>query len=181
MPRKLFKRWSPDPHKIRNAPGMRFFGKLLDDPNLFHLNRHSVSVACFVGLFVCFLPIPGQILLATAAALFFRCNLPIAIALVWISNPLTFPFIFYGAYELGSWMLDRQGDRFTFELSWRWFTTGFPAIWEPLVLGCLTASIFFGTLSYGLVQWFWRWHVLDRWKERRIRRNADATRKNQQK
>lgn len=175
MPRKLFKRWSPDPHKIRNAPGMRFFGKLLDDPNLFHLNRHSVSVAFAVGLFICFLPVPGQILLATLAALVFRCNLPIAVALVWISNPLTFAFIFYGAFELGSWVLDRPRAPFTFELSWQWFTTGFPAIWQPLVLGCLIMGIFTAFFSYWLIQWFWRWHVLDRWNSRRSRRKqADA-------
>ena len=171
MPRKLFKRWSPDPNKIRQAPGMRYFGKLLDDPNLFHLNRHSVSVAFFVGLFICFLPLPGQIPLAAFAALYLRCNLPIAVALVWISNPLTFPFIFYGTYELGSWMLGKHHAPFTFELSWKWLTTGFPAIWQPLVLGCLTASIVSSCLGYGLIQWFWRWHVLDRWHNRKAKRS----------
>lgn len=176
MPRKLLKRWSPDPHKIRSAPGMRFFGRLLEDPNLFHLNRHSVSVACSVGFFICFLPIPGQFIIGTLAALVFRCNLPIVIALVWVSNPLTFPIIFYGAFELGSWMLDRPPARFTFELSWEWFTTGFPDIWQPLVTGCLTASIVSALLSYGLVQVFWRWHVLDRWRSRQRRRKLAAGR-----
>lgn len=173
MPRKLFKRWSPDADKIRSVPGMRFFGKLLDDPNLFHLNRHSVSVAFAVGLFLCFLPLPGQIIMGTVAALWLRCNLPITIALVWISNPLTFPFIFYGAFELGSWMLDRPYTPFTFELSWRWFLTGFPAIWQPLVLGCLTLSVVCSALGYGVIQLFWRWHVIDRWQRRRqLRREA---------
>lgn len=177
MPRKLLKRWSPDAHKIRSAPGMRFFGRLLEDPNLFHLNRHSVSVASAVGFFICFLPIPGQLILGALGALLFRCNLPIVIALVWVSNPLTFPIIFYGAFQLGSWMLDRPESHFTFELSWRWFTTGFPAIWQPLVTGCLTASVVSATLSYGLLQAFWRWHVLDRWS-RRKRRRAEADARN---
>lgn len=167
MPRKLLRRWSPDPQKIRNAPGVRLLGKLLDDPNLFHLNRHSVSVAFFVGIFVGFLPIPGQIPLAALLALLLRCNLPISVTLVWISNPFTFPVIFYGTYKLGAWMLGEKHEPFTFELSWQWLTTGFPAIWQPLMLGSVAAGLFFGTLFYFLVRWGWRWHVIDRWKQRR--------------
>lgn len=170
MPRKLLKRWSPDPKKIREAPGLQFLGKLLHDPNLFHLNRHSVSVAFLVGMFVCFLPIPGQMLVAAVTALMVRCNLPIAVALIWISNPLTFPIIFYGAYKVGNWMLDRPHTHFTFELSWEWLTSGFLQIWQPLVLGCLTFGVVSGVVSYFLIQWFWRWHVADRWKQRRQRR-----------
>lgn len=172
MPRKLFKRWSPDAERVRAAPGMRYFGKLLHDPNLFHLNRHSVSVAFAVGLFLCFLPMPGQVIMGALGALWLRCNLPITIALVWISNPLTFPLVFYGAYELGAWMLDKPPAPFTFELSWQWLFTGFPAIWQPLVLGCLTLSVVSSALGYGLIQLFWRWHVLDRWQRRRQQRLA---------
>ena len=170
MPRKLFKRWLPDPKKIRETPGLRFLGTLLHDPNLFHLNRHSVSVAFFVGLFVCFLPTPGQMALAALGALLFRCNLPIAVALIWISNPLTFPVIFYAAYKVGARVLGRPHGHFTFELSWDWLTSGFVAIWEPLLLGCLMFGVFFGAAGYLLIQWFWRWHVADRWKQRRERR-----------
>ncbi len=167
MPRKLFKRWTPDPHKIRNKPGLRFLGKLLDDPNLFHLNRHSVSVAFFVGIFLCFIPFPGQIVMAACAALIFRCNLPICVALIWITNPLTIPFIFYATFKLGAWLLGHSHDRFAIELSWQWLKTSFPHLWQPLLLGCVTAGLFFGALGYLIVQWSWRWHVIDRWAKRK--------------
>ena len=167
MPRKIFKRWSPDPHKIRSTPALKFLGVLLHDPNLFHLNRHSVSVAFFVGLFIAFLPIPGQIPLAAIGAFLFRCNLPIAVALVWISNPLTFPFIFYGTYKLGAWMLQKPYSKFSFELSWTWLKNDFLLIWEPMLLGCLMAGLFFGCVGYLAIQWIWRWHVVTRWRERR--------------
>lgn len=147
-------------------------GKLLDDPNLFHLNRYSVSVAFFAGIFLSFVPIPGQIIMASLAALTLRCNLPITVALIWISNPITIPFIFYGTYKLGIWMLGREHSEFHFELSWQWLTTTFPDMWEPLVLGCLTTGLVCGALGYFIVHWFWRWHVIDRWKERKRKRLA---------
>lgn len=167
MPRKLFKRWLPNPAVIKTKPGLKLLGKLLDDPNLFHLNRHSVSTAFFVGLFCCFLPIPTQMLVAAVAALIFRCNLPIAIALVWISNPATFFPIFYATYELGRWMLNSPEVQFTFKLTWSWFETDFPNFWKPLLVGSLTTSIVSGATGYFLMQGFWRWHVMRNWQKRK--------------
>ena len=102
MARKLLKRLMPDPESIRKRPGLKFLGKLLHDPNLFHLNRHSVSVAAFVGVFTSFLPLPGQMLIAAGLALLARCNLPLSIVLVWISNPLTILPIFATTTKLGT-------------------------------------------------------------------------------
>lgn len=157
----------PDPAKIRNAPALQFLGSMLHDPNLFHLNRHSVSVAFFVGLFVAFLPTLGQIPIAAAGALLFRCNLPISVALVWVSNPLTFPVIYYATYKLGARLLQIQPHPVKVEMSWQWVVSEFSNIWEPLVLGSLIASVFFGCLGYIVVQWAWRWHVVQRWQQRR--------------
>lgn len=174
MPRKLFKRWTPDPKHIHGNPALSFLGNLLHDPNLFHLNRHSVSVAFFVGLFLAFLPIPGQIPLAALMALRLRCNLPIAIVLVCVSNPLTFPIVFYAEYKIGSNILMLPHTEFDFDLSWAWFKSTFPLIWAPLLLGSIICSIFFSCLGYLAVQWFWRWHVAERWKLRKKQR-ADKT------
>ncbi|WP_096085796.1 DUF2062 domain-containing protein [Agaribacterium haliotis] len=171
MPRKLFKRWTPDAKDIHGNPALGFLGNLLHDPNLFHLNRHSVSMAFFIGLFIAFLPIPGQIPLAALAALRLRCNLPLSVLLVWVSNPLTFPIIFYAEYKLGTSILMQPDNQFAFELSWAWFKTTFPLIWQPLLLGAIIASIFFSSAGYLAVQWFWRWHVIDRWKRRKQARN----------
>lgn len=166
MPRKLFKRCLPEPHKVRDARSLQFLGNLLHDPNLFHLNRHSVSVAFAVGLFLAFLPIPGQIPLAAMLAFWLRCNLPLAVALVWISNPLTFPVIFFFCYKLGLWFLEEPYTRISFEFSWSWFTNEFLRIWKPLTLGSLIVSIFASCAGYLVVQWSWRWAVIRRWKKR---------------
>ena len=57
MPRRLFKRYMPDPEQIRNHRSLRFLGKLLHEPNLWHLNRRSVSRAMAMGLFAAFVPL----------------------------------------------------------------------------------------------------------------------------
>ncbi|WP_132491974.1 DUF2062 domain-containing protein [Pseudomonas aeruginosa] len=75
MPRRLFKRYMPDPESIRSQKSLRFLGKLTHDPNLWHLNRHSVSRAMAAGLFAAFIPMPMQMLLAAGLAVWIRSNL----------------------------------------------------------------------------------------------------------
>ncbi len=172
MPRKLFKRWIPDPHNVRKIGGLSFLGALIHDPNLFHINRHSLSVGFFVGLFIAFLPIPGQIPLAALFALKLRCNLPISVILVWISNPLTMPFIFYMEYQVGANILLLEQSKPSFEFTWQWFATVLPKIWAPLLLGATLTSLFFSCAGYLGVQWFWRWHVSRRWQKRKLGRDV---------
>lgn len=170
MPKHIFKRWSPDPTKIRANPALRFLGVVLHDPHLFHLNRHSISMAFFVGLFIAFLPVPGQVPLAALGALVFRCNLPISIALVWVTNPLTYPIILYGVYKVGAALLQLNDQTFAIEMSWEWLQVEFNNIWKPILLGSVIASLFFSCLGYITVQWTWRWHVVKKWSDRKVQR-----------
>ena len=105
MPRRLFKRYMPDPESIRSQKSLRFLGKLTHDPNLWHLNRHSVSRAMAAGLFAAFIPMPMQMLLAAGLAVWIRSNLPISVGLVWLTNPITMPPVFYCTYKLGAWLM----------------------------------------------------------------------------
>ncbi|MAZ89806.1 MAG: ATP-binding protein [Cellvibrionaceae bacterium] len=170
MAKKIFKRWLPDPAEFKKRPALNFMSHLLHDPNLFHLNRHSVSGAFFIGLFTAFLPILGQMPIAALLALVCRVNLPIAVALVWISNPITIPPIFFATYELGRWILDTPSVGFSIELSWEWFSTEFTKLWRPLVVGSLICGVVFGGIGYISIQLFWRWHVVRNWEKRKRRR-----------
>ena len=87
----------PSRNKLREFSALRPVAHLLNHPELWHLNRRGVSGAAFVGLFSAFIPVPSQMLLAAIIAIYVRVNLPISVALVWITNPITIPPMIYGS------------------------------------------------------------------------------------
>ena len=175
MARKFLKRFLPSQAIIKKHPSLQFLGELLHDPNLFHLNRHSVSVAFFVGIFVAFaFPLPGQMAVAALGAFLFRCNLPISVALVWITNPLTIPFCFYIAYVLGCFVLQVPPEKFQFELSWEWAFSELERLLPPFLVGSVLLGLILGALGYFGMQLFWRWQVNHNW-EKRLQKRAVKT------
>lgn len=171
MPRKLLKKYSPDPEKIRNMKGLGFLSKWLGNPGLWHLHRHSVARAFIIGIFWMSIPMPSQMVASAITAIIFRANLPISVALVWISNPFTMTPIFYFNYLIGTWILDIPTlANLNFELSWQWMMTTLDHIWLPLYLGSTVVGLVLGTISYVVIQCYWRWHVSHRWQLRQTKR-----------
>ncbi|MDQ6968165.1 MAG: DUF2062 domain-containing protein [Mariprofundaceae bacterium] len=166
MPRKFAQRWMPNHKTIREHKALRCFGRLLHDPCLWHLNRHSLAKACFIGLFCAFLPIPFQMVVAAAGAIWLRANLPVSVALVWLTNPLTMPPLFYLAYKVGGWILLLPEKDFHFEASFDWAIHSMLSIWQPFLLGCLVLGLLSGILGYIAIHWSWRAAVMRRWKKR---------------
>ena len=175
MPRKALKRilgrlHSPEgDHKLR-----RFFGEFWHNPDLWHLNRYSVAWGVSVGLFFAFAPVPFQMPLAAAAAIVIGCNLPISLSMVWVTNPLTMPAVFYAAYKTGAWILGQAPREWTFELSTQWFLTELGAVWQPFLLGCFVLGLVCASIGHMAVRIIWRIHVSSSWRERRRRREARA-------
>ncbi len=167
MAKRLIKRYLPDMHKVRDHRYLRLFGEMLHDPNLWHLNRHSVSDGFAIGLFMAFIPMPFQMIPAAALAILFRANLPIAVALVWITNPITIPPIFYFTYKVGTWVLHMTPQPFTFEMSWPWLVYELGQIWFPLLLGSLLVASAASFIGYFSMHQLWRWHVVRDWEKRR--------------
>ncbi len=165
MPRRFIKRYLPDRQTIREQPALRLFGDLLHDANLWHLNRRSVSVAAFVGIACAFVPMPVQMVLAALLAIWWRCNLPVAVGLVWISNPLTFAPMFYFAYWVGTGLLGVGGSPPVDEPDFN----RLQGIWEPFLLGCLVTGVTLGATAAFAVHSLWRLAVLWRWRKRRQR------------
>ncbi len=165
MPKRTLKQFAPSPAALREIKLLRVLGDWIYEPNLWHVNRYSASMAFFVGLFVAFMPIPGQMVLAAILALLLRCNLPLSIGLVWITNPLTMPAMFFLAYSVGALMIDVPMQPLEFQLNWHWLRESIGAIWRPLLLGCVICGLFFGSLSFFLVSMMWRWRVVSRWKK----------------
>jgi uncharacterized protein (DUF2062 family) len=174
MPKKLLKRLLPEHQKVREHKYLRFFGSLLHDPNLWHVNRRSVAGAFSVGLFVAFLPLPFHMVIAAALAIPSRVNLPISVSLVWVSNPLTMPPVIYFSYKLGAWILRMPAREIHFEPTLQWLTTQLASIWQPFLLGCLIMSAGFALLGNLAMRGLWRLHVARQWQARKRRRQQQG-------
>ena len=170
MPKNTLKRLMPSPRRLRGIRSLQFLGEWLYQPNLWHINRTSASRAFFVGLFLAFVPLPIQMILAALISLRVRCNLPLAVGLCWISNPVTIPPLFYFSYRVGAAVLGTRPQALEFQLTWEWISSSMGMIWQPFLLGCLICGFFFGSLGYFTVELLWRWQAVQRWEARRLRR-----------
>ncbi|AMN68872.1 DUF2062 domain-containing protein [Psychrobacter sp. P11G5] len=102
MPQKRLKSLLPTPEKILESRTLKLFAPHLADPRLWQFNRHSLNKAVYIGVLSAFFPLPGQMLLALIGALIFRANVPMALGLTWITNPLTTLPVFYAGYYVGA-------------------------------------------------------------------------------
>jgi hypothetical protein len=170
MLKKYIKKFMPDHDKVRSHKHLQVFGTLLHDPNLFHMNRRSISGAFAVGLFCAWLPLPFQMIVAAAAAIYIRVNMPLAVALVWTSNPVTMPPLFFFAYKLGAWVLGLPHGKFHFELSFKWLTNELLNIWQPFLLGCFIMGVISSAAGYFVIRGLWRLHIISHLKRRKEQR-----------
>ncbi|MDR9439446.1 MAG: DUF2062 domain-containing protein [Halomonas sp.] len=179
MSRRLLQRYLPHPDALRRRRSLRFVSHLIGKPSLWVLTRRSVANAFSVGLFSALLPIPFQMLVAAFGAWLVRCNLPLSIGLVWITNPLTMPLIFFGNYRLGAWLLDMPVRQAPERISTRWIAEQLVDILPTLALGSLVAAVAIAALANLAIRLVWRWQVSRSWKARarRRRRHRQTARK----
>ncbi len=157
----------PDPEKLKKQKSLQFLGDRLHEPNLWHLNRRSVSLAFAVGLFAAWIPTPGQMAIAAVAAFYFRANLPISVALVWITNPITMPAMFYFAYYIGVLLLGGDTPGADFEFNLESILSSLGDIGTPFLLGCLVLGIVSSLLGYFGISLYWRYNVSKQWRNRK--------------
>ena len=163
------KKYLPTKDQVRRQRSLRFLGDVLFENNLWHFNRHSVSYAMLVGWFCCFLPIPFQMVPGLMICIWVGANVPLTLAIIWISNPLTIPPMFYASYRLGAWLLGVPSNVSTISLSWDWLSGQIGAIWQPLILGSLVVGTTLGLIGFASVRLYWRWRVNREWSRRRSR------------
>ena len=166
MAKKIFKRFLPHPDVIIHNRWIKMLGPRLQEPSLWHINRRSCSLAVAVGMFCAFIPVPFQMLIAAVLSIMLRVNILVAVPIVWISNPVTMPPMFYFCYLVGVAMLGQEPGFFDFQLSIDWLLNGLSAIWQPFLLGCFTVGTVTSSLSYILVRLLWRLHIISHIEER---------------
>jgi uncharacterized protein (DUF2062 family) len=135
-------------------------GDRLFAPGLWRPSGNKVAAGVATGLFWAMMPIPFQMVPAGATAYFLRFNVPAAITLVWVTNPVTWPVILYWQYRLGAWLLRQKGPSDA-QASLLSSMSGVPL---PLLLGCLVCGAIIAPVSYIAAAVLWRvvarkwWH-----------------------
>lgn len=173
MPRRLIKRYMPNEQTLRSHRHLSWLGHHFQKPALWQLSRKSVSRAFLVGVFCAFLPIPAQMVVAAVFAVLITSNVGVSVGLVWITNPVTMPAIFYGCYRVGSWVLGvNAGAGGGQGWSLASIHTNLAAVWWPMLAGGVICGLALGAVSYVLVNRIWIWHVGRSWRNRRHLRAA---------
>jgi len=150
--------------------------------DLWRFHRRSVPRGVALGLIVgIFLMIPGlQMIGAVLVSLPFRANIPLAVAMTFLSNPLTTPFILLASLGMGNKLLGLHADVSTFMMLLRehaglhdymhWlFSDAAPA----LLGGLAVISLLTGAVGFFLASFLWQWWIRHKWKHRAAHRLAE--------
>jgi hypothetical protein len=179
VPRKFLRRLLPDIDSVRSRPLVSLFGRWLQHPNLWHLNRRSVPAAFAIGLFTGMIPGPVQMFAALLLAVPMKKNLPVALATTWYTNPLTIVPLYVLAYEYGALLLGVPGAAHIvlFEMDWTdWVESARRmldwalALGAPLAVGLVALAATLAGLGYFALRIGWRLYVIAAWRARARRR-----------
>lgn len=178
--RALFQsyRFLKHPRKLKTRPWMKWFARHFLDKRVWKPTQHTMAGGMAIGTFITLQLLPIQMPTATILCALFRVNIPIALLLCWVSNPVTVPFLAALEYQIGKWSLS--------------FYTSVPAtpfpdhlpesfveVWVVLkehgpvmLIGGLVLGVISGVVSY-IASWG-VWEVFHRMEIAKKRRELDA-------
>lgn len=142
-------------------------------PELWRFHRRSVPRGVALGIVVGVLLPVAQTIFAAIFALPARANVPVAALTTFITNPLTTPPIWLGAYWLGAWLLRLDamtpgrplGTHVQSEAGdWlRWLLSdAAPAT----AVGLVVISIVGAAIGYIIASFTWRLWIAHKWRHR---------------
>lgn len=176
------RRRTPHRDDLLKSRWVRPFAHRVAHSHLWRFTRKSVPRGVALGLFIgIFLLIPGvQILGVALLALPVRANIPIGIAMTFLSNPATTPFLLALSVWVGNWAFGLHADLSAFRALWdsgagvtewlNWFLSdAAPAMLAGLFIISAIAAILGHVL--GAIAWD-NWIRL-RWRRKMRRARAD--------
>ncbi len=168
-PRHFLKRYIGGRETLARTRATGWLGKRLHDAEIWHLGRRSVAGGVGLGFFLAFIPLPIQMLIAAPLSLIFRVNLPVTMAALWLTNPVTMAPIFLFAFKVGAWITSREAQiaAIKFEASFDGMAAVFDEVWLPLLVGCFVCGISAAAVGNLAVRWIWRAYLLRRRRQRR--------------
>jgi uncharacterized protein (DUF2062 family) len=117
-------------------------------------NRKMIARGVLIGLFIAFIPMPMQMAAVLLFVPFIKFNVPIALAMCWLSNPITMPPMYYVEYLTGSFLLGIKPE--PVQMTLEWFSNNIDNIFIPLYFGTAIFSIFGSIGGYFLVNYLWK-------------------------
>ena len=159
--RRLKKWMRPLPRRsnIHRYPVLKWFAKTAYDRSyLWSFKGNAMVQALFWGIWIAMLPIVGiQMIVVFLLALIVRANLPLIVALQWISNPFTMAPIYFADYEIGLLILKLFGVEYgrnkLLTAEFDWSSIEFADLWElvdtlpPMMVGGSVVGISLGVLA----------------------------------
>lgn len=167
MPRRFFSRILPSRHSLEERWYLRPFWALSHDPALWSPHRKGILGGLAIGLFFSFMPFMGQPVAAAFLAIYLRRNLPMAVAVTFLGNPLTFGPIFFFNYKVGAAVLAIPRQPWPEEFSFGWLTSQLIKVWGPLLTGWLVVGGTVALIGYVILNQIWVLSLRYRYRNRR--------------
>jgi len=109
--RRVKKLLRPLPRRtnLHKYPIIKYFSNYArKNAEIWSFKRPNVTRAIYLGWIIALIPMYGlQMIFAFILSLFFRANCFVAIAMQWITNPLTIPPILYVQYKVGAFVMEK--------------------------------------------------------------------------
>jgi uncharacterized protein len=180
VPRKFFRKYLPEADTVLEYRWIAPFARWLRHPNLWCLNRRSVSGAVAIGLFCGLIPGPIQMIGALLLAVPLRKNIPVALVVTLYTNPFTIVPLYLLAYGYGRLLLGSRDPSAVvepFQADWTDIFGTLHAMWlwtlslgKPLAIGLVALALTLAALGYAVVELGWRAYVVAAWRARARRR-----------
>jgi uncharacterized protein (DUF2062 family) len=169
---RWLRRITPDRHTLEKLWCLKPFTALVLDRGCWTFNRHSVTRAFALGLFIAFIPptpLPVHLVTCVILGVLLRLNLPVLIATVFVSNPFTWLPQVAGSIWVGAKLMGMDLMPVLHHLKHRNLWMEVNQLWMPLLLGALVLGLAAAGTGYVLAQGAWRAHVLFHLRRRRAR------------
>lgn len=169
------RRNTPHRDELVKSRWLRPFAHRIAHSELWRFTRRSVPRGVALGLIVgIFLLIPGvQIIGVALLALPCRANIPIGVAMTFLSNPATTPFLLGSSIIVGSRAFGLHADVETFKQLWaeragmsQWMDWFLSDAAPALLAGLFIISVIAAAIGYVLAVFFWRLWIGAKWRRR---------------
>jgi uncharacterized protein len=172
-------KYFPTRDKLLQHPLLAKLGPILHSHHLWHKSRRGIAMGFAVGTFIGLLIPFAQIPIAGGISIALRANLPATVAATFVTNPLTTPVLYYGAYHLGAWVTgEKRRHKVPIPPPVNGASSGssvgkmgtqIMAMGRPVLVGLSIISTLGALISYYGIHWMWRWRVMSKRRKVKVR------------